>query len=79
MDFLNIFLNFILPILIAVGFISFLIFQIFNKSKSKAKKYDKNVLYSAHSSNKGVPADEVFEMLRNNSIKLNYLGYKKDA
>lgn len=61
-------LNIVMPIVIGGGFISYLIFDIFN-SKGRSKKAKKSsILYNASVTDNGVPAREVFETLKKHDL-----------
>ena len=64
-------LNF-LPCIVFVCFFIFLVYEIIPKKHKKRSK--SSILFSASITEKGEDADKVFELLRKNNIKPNFLG-----
>ena len=61
-------LNIVMPIFIGGGFISYLIYDIFNTKGRNKKRKRSNILYNASVTDNGVPADEVFKTLKEHNL-----------
>lgn len=61
-------LTIIMPIIIGGGFISYLIYDIFNTKGREKKRKRSSILYNASVTDNGVPADEVFKTLKEHNL-----------
>ncbi len=72
---MNIFLSLIMPIIVGVGFLGFIVYQIIGGRAQKAKNASYSIMYFADSTNSGTRAREVFDVI--NELEPNYLGMKE--
>lgn len=61
-------LNIVMPIIIGGGFMSYLIYDIFNTKGREKKRKRSSILYNASVTDNGVPADQVFKTLKENNL-----------
>jgi len=72
---MNIFLSLIMPIIVGVGFVGFIFYQILGSKSQKTKKVSCSIMYFADSTNSGTRARQVFDVI--NELEPNYLGMKE--
>lgn len=66
----------VIPYIILTMFFTFLFYECLPKKKEKPIK-SSPLLFNASVTEKGVPANQVFETLKKNNIKVNFLGENK--